>query len=53
MKHLNFLIFTITTTLLYPYENITISGTIKDSENNPIQNVNIYSNWNGVSTNEE
>ena len=52
MKHLCFLILTTTTTFLYSYENITISGTIKDSNNNPIQNVNIYSDINGVSTNE-
>ena len=52
MKYLCILIITINTTFLYSYENITISGKIKDSNNNPIHNVNIYSDRIGVSTNE-
>ena len=50
MKNLRFLITTLTISLLISSEMITVISSIKDSEGNLIKGVNIYTDRNGVST---
>ena len=49
MKYLYFLFFT---TTLFPLDMITVSGSVRDIDNNLVEGVNIYTDRDGVSTNE-
>ena len=41
------------TSFLFPLEMITVSGSIKDTNDKPIEGVNIYTDRTGISTNKK